>query len=68
MLHAEPRQTQGSVAMNDRRQRPNRTTRTTVGDLVAAAYEAALAEVGDSTTARRLAAVVVEDLLTRVNR
>ena len=51
-----------------RRNRPGRATETTVGELVAAAYEAALAEVGDSRTARRLAAAVVEDLLTKVGR
>lgn len=48
--------------MADRRPRPIRTT---LGELVVAAYEAALAEVRDEATARRLAAVVVADMLTR---
>ncbi len=41
------------------------TTRTTLGELVAACYEAALAEVHDEATARRIAVVLVEDMLAR---
>jgi hypothetical protein len=54
--------------MNERRQRPLRATQTTLGELVAACYEAALAEVRDEATARRITAVLVEDVLNRVAR
>ncbi len=54
--------------MHERRPRITRTTETTLGDLVAACYEAALAEVRDEATARRIAAVLVEDVLSRVAR
>jgi hypothetical protein len=39
--------------------------RTTLGDLIAACYEAALAEVGDEDIARRLAALAVTDVLSK---
>ena len=42
--------------------------RTTVGDLIAACYEAALSEVGDEALARRLASVVLSDITARQNQ
>jgi hypothetical protein len=54
--------------MPDRRYRTSRSTNTTVGELVAVAYQVALAEVRDARTAQRIAAVVVEDLLSRKPR
>ncbi len=39
--------------------------KTTLGELVAACYEAALVEVGDKPTARRIAAVLVAGVLAK---
>lgn len=38
---------------------------TTVGDLIAACYEAALSEVGNEDLARRIASAILSDVTTR---
>lgn len=51
--------------MSNRRHPPIRTT---LGELVVACYEAALAEVQDEPTARRIAAALVNDVLVRTGQ
>jgi hypothetical protein len=46
-------------------ERHARQIQTTVGDLINAYYEAALAEVGDKATAQRIAAALVSQMIAR---
>ena len=45
--------------------RSNKTIRTTIGDLAAAFYDAALAELGDEARAARVARQMVLDVVRR---
>ena len=47
--------------------RQNRSIKTTIGDLAAAYYEAALSELGDESVARRVAAQMTADVMKRTH-